>query len=89
MNIYRVTPDQEAESVAYLCDDEWLLWPQIEALASWLEHSTVALQTAEYVADVGFCWRRDASAGGPVFEPAAMRRMAEILNIWSSHPPTP
>jgi hypothetical protein len=79
VNIYRVTPDgQENEEIAWLCDDVWLLWPQIEALSAWLEHSTGTLQPAEYVADVGFCWRRDASAGGPVLEPVAMGRMAEL-----------
>lgn len=79
VNIYKVTAeDQEDEEIAWLCDGEWLLWPQIEALAAWLEQSTGTLQPAEYVADVGFCWRRDASCGGPVLEPTAMRRMADL-----------
>jgi hypothetical protein len=79
VNIYQVTPaDQKNEAIAWLCDGEWLLWPQIEALSVWLEQSSAALPPAEYVADVGFCWRRDASAGGPVLAPAALRRMAEL-----------
>jgi hypothetical protein len=79
VNIYRVTPgDQENEKIAWLCDDEWLLRPQIEALSAWLEQSGASLPPDEYVADVGFCWRRDACGGGPVLDPSAMRRMAEI-----------
>ena len=79
VNIYRVTPDdQESEEIAWLCEGEWLLWPQIEELSAWLELSAASLQPAEYVADVGFCCRRDASSGGPTLEPAAMRRMAEL-----------
>ena len=79
VNIYRVTPeDQDSEEIAWLCDGEWLLWAQIEALSTWLAESSSTLQPGEYVADIGFGWRRDASAGGPVLEPAAMRRMAEL-----------
>lgn len=79
INIYRVTPgDQDNEEIAWLCDDEWEIAPQIEALSTWLASNSSMLQSGEYVADVGFGWRRDASSGGPVLEPAAMRRMAEL-----------
>lgn len=80
VNIYRVTPENAKgdKHIALLCDDEWLLCSQLEALSAWLEQSTASLQPAEYVADVGFCWRRDASGGGSVLEPTAMRRMVEL-----------
>jgi hypothetical protein len=79
VNIYKVTPDdQDNEEIAWLCDDEWQISPQIAALSTWLELNSSMLQPGEYVADVGFGWRRDASAGGPVLEPVAMRRMAEL-----------
>jgi hypothetical protein len=79
VNIYRVTPDnQENEEIAWLCDDEWLLWPQVEALAKWLQERSAGLPQGEYVADIGFCWRRDASAGGPVLEPETLRRLADV-----------
>jgi hypothetical protein len=82
VNIYRLTPDdQENEEVAWLCDDVWLIRPQIEALSTWLEQSSATLQPADYIADVGFQWRRDALAGGPVLDPTAMRRMAD-LGMW-------
>ena len=44
----------------------------------WLEQTGARLPAAQYVADVGFCWRRNANAGGPVLEPKTMRRMAEL-----------
>jgi hypothetical protein len=79
VNIYRVTPEgQKNESLAWLCDGEWLLSPQIDALSAWLEQTGATLPVAEYVADVGFCWRRRASGGGPVLEPTTMRRMADL-----------
>lgn len=79
VNIYRETPDeQEIDYIASLCDGEWELAPQIEALSLWLEQTSVELPSAEYVADIGFCWRRDAATGGGVLEPAAMRRMADL-----------
>ena len=79
VNIYRVTPDEEEnEEIAFLCDDQWLLWQQIEALSAWLDESGARLPPAEYVADVGFCWRRDAASGGPVIAAVTLRRMGEI-----------
>ena len=79
VNIYRVTPKGESdEEVAWLCDDEWLLSPQVDALSKWLEDCGAALQAGEYIADIGFCWRRSASAGGPVLASATMKRMVEL-----------
>lgn len=79
VNIYKVTPEGEKnDSIAWLCDDEWLLWPQIDALTTWIAENAATLPPAEYVADVGFCWRRNALSGGPVLEPDMMRRMADI-----------
>ena len=79
VNIYRAMPQgQKDEQIALLCEDEWFLSPQIAALREWLETSEAALPVADYVADVGFCWRRDAGSGGPVLAPTAMRRMADI-----------
>src|SRR5690349_17114748 len=79
VNIYRVTPEgQKNERVAWLCDDEWKLTPQSEALAAWLQGEGSRLEPARYVADIGFSWRRDACAGGPAFSPATLRQMAEL-----------
>jgi hypothetical protein len=79
VNIYRVGPEGlKNERIAWLCDGEWHLKPQIEALSAWLSDGGSNLEPAEYVADVGFSWRRDALAGGPILEPRALRRMADL-----------
>ena len=79
VSIYRVAQaGQRNERIAWLCDGEWLLGPQIDTLSMWLEQTGARLPAAQYVADVGFCWRRNANAGGPVLEPKTMRRMAEL-----------
>lgn len=78
VNIYRSTSDKlENEKIAWLCNGEWELAPQIEGLSKWLEQTDAVLMPAEYIADVGFCWRRNAG-GGAVLEPEAMRRMADL-----------
>ena len=79
VNIFRVTPDgQVNEPIAWLCDGEWTLTPQVEALCIWLAEVGSALPPAEYVADVGFRWRRNAMSGGPVLEAGDMGRMAAL-----------
>jgi hypothetical protein len=79
VNIYRVTSDDKPnEAVAWLCDGDWLISSQVDALAEWLNRDGSGLPKGKYVADIGFCWRRDASAGGPVLDVATMRRMVDI-----------
>jgi len=79
VNIYRVTPDgQENEPIAWLCDDEWRLTPQSEALTAWLQAEGAKLQPDCYVANIGFHWRRDALSGGPAFSPETLRQMADL-----------
>lgn len=79
INIYRVTPEgQKNEPVAWLCDDEWRLTPQSEALSAWLCTDAAKLEPGRYVANIGFCWRRDASSGGPAFASETLRRMGDL-----------
>jgi len=79
VNIYRVTPDgQKNERVAWLCEGEWRLTPQSEALSAWLQGEGARLSPDRYVANIGFSWRRDACSGGPAFEPETLRRMADL-----------
>jgi hypothetical protein len=79
VNIIRITPEgQKNESIAWLCDNEWRLTPQSEALTAWLETHATKLPPAEYVADIGFSWRRDAMSGGPAFSPDTLRQMADL-----------
>ena len=85
--IYRKFPedDRDVEDVAWLCGEEWELGPQVYALQEWLSASGRAMQPAEYVADIGFKWRRDGGSGGPVLEPPAMRIAADIgMSIYFS-----
>jgi hypothetical protein len=79
VNIYRVTPEgQKNEPVAWLCDDEWKLTPQSEALSAWLSTDAAKLEPGKYVANIGFSWRRDACSGGPAFTPETLRQMADL-----------
>lgn len=79
VNIYRVTPEgQENEHIAWLCDDNWKLPDQAEALAAWLKEHRATLKPDEYVADIGFTPRADALGGGAAIHPEMMRTMANL-----------
>ena len=79
---------RDIEDLARLCDEVWELGPQVDALQEWLSESGRALPLVEYVANIYFKWRRDASSGGPVLEPSAMRIAADIgMSIYFSEFP--
>ena len=79
VNIYRVTPEgQKNERIAWLCDDNWRLPDQAEALEAWLAANRATLKPDEYVADIGFTQREDASGGGAAISPEMMRTMADL-----------
>jgi hypothetical protein len=79
VKIYRVTPEgQQNERVAWLCEDNWRLPDQAEALEAWLAANHAILKPGEYVADIGFRPREDASGGGAAFSPQMMRTMADL-----------
>ncbi len=79
ISIYRVTPEgQKNEEVAWLCDDCWRLPEQGKALVAWLDEHTTGLPAAEYVADIGFTPREDATGGGAALPPASLRQMADL-----------
>ena len=79
MNIYRVTPEgQKNERLAWLCDDNWRLPDQAEALEAWLAANRATLKPDEYVADIGFTQREDALGGGAAISPEMMRTMADL-----------
>jgi hypothetical protein len=67
------TPTRE---VAWLCDGEWDLAPQLAALESWLLDHAAELPPSDYVADVGFAARRNARGGGA----ALGSRMAGLMS---------
>jgi hypothetical protein len=68
----------EHDQIAWLCDGDWDLSNQVEALNLWLEENGDSLPVGSYVADIGFCWRRDAGGGGAVLLPKAMKKMSDI-----------
>ena len=76
ISIRRITPQGEENiSLAWLGDGEWSLPPQIELLDSWIDANAQELPPGEYVADVGFCWRRDAAGGGSSLGPDVLKKM--------------
>jgi hypothetical protein len=77
INIYRDNTS-EHDKIAWLCDGGWDLAEQVDTLTFWLEENGKNLLTGSYVADIGFCWRRDARGGGAVLPPNAMKMMSDI-----------
>src|ERR1041384_5771230 len=78
VNIYRVTPEgQKNERVAWLCDDNWRLPDQAEALEAWLVQNGTSLKPDDYVANFGFIPREGALGGGASISPEMMRTMAD------------
>ena len=76
INIY--IQDDSWERVAWLCDDNWRLPDQVEALEMWLDENRTAMKSGRYIADIGFCVRKDASGGGAAISPDMMRTMADL-----------
>jgi hypothetical protein len=68
----------KGERIAWLCDDDWRLPDQSEALECWLRENKSKLTPGEYVADIGFHMREDALGGGAAFSPEALRIMGEL-----------
>ena len=89
IRIDKVLPDgQENEEIAWLCDDEWLLGVQVDELIRWMGEVGSKLPPDEYVADIGFCWRKSAMSGGPVIEAPVLQQMGEIgLSLYFSEYP--
>lgn len=90
INIYRVTPEgQKNERIAWLCDGNWRLPDQAEALEAWLLEHCGTLKPDEYVADIGFAIREDASGGGAAILPEMMRTMADLgMSLFLSEYPS-
>ena len=79
ISIRRIMPqDEENISLAWLGDGEWSLPPQIELLESWIDANAQDLPPGDYVADVGFCWRRDAGGGGSALGPKVLMKMGNV-----------
>ncbi len=70
--------DKHNNEVAWLCDEQWELPAQIEALEQWLLQDGKELQKGSYVADIGFSPRPGASGGGGVVSLAALQVMVSV-----------
>jgi hypothetical protein len=77
ITIYRDSTPED-QDITCLCNEDWNLSSQIEALTMWLETTGSNLPVGAYIADIGFCCRKGASGGGAVLAPDAMKRMADI-----------
>jgi hypothetical protein len=79
ISISRITPEgQDNEEIAWLCDGNWQLSVQTEALEAWLAEHSATLQPDDYIADIGFKMRHDACGGGAAISPDMMRTMAAL-----------
>lgn len=90
VNIYRVaTEDQQHERIAWLCDGNWRLPDQAEALKFWLTEHSSSLEPGVYIADIGFAPREDALGGGAAISPEMLRTMADLgMSLFlSEYPP--
>lgn len=72
--IIRRTVNQRFEKYAEIASNSWDLRTEIEALEEWLIANARSLDTSfEWIADVGFTVRLDATGGGPPLTKRLMR----------------
>ncbi len=74
INIYK---QNSTDRIAWLCDDIWDLPNQISELEKWLIENSKNLPKAEYVIDIAFDIRPDATGGGSVISLELMKLMLE------------
>lgn len=76
MPIYIYRLDEKQTPITTLCPDTWRLPEQIEALRTWVTRRRKK-EPLGCIADVGFCWRKDAGGGGSSLTPEIMKRLAD------------
>jgi hypothetical protein len=81
MPIVTYRTKQPSEKLACLCDDSWELPIQISELEKWLDENKNKITPDDYVADIGFTQRNDASGGGAAISPESMGIMAKY-GMW-------
>lgn len=74
INIYN---ENTADRITWLCEDIWDLPSQIVELEKWLIENHNTIPKADYVIDIGFSIRPDASGGGSVINSKLMQLMAD------------
>lgn len=74
INIYK---QNSKNRIAWLCDDIWELPNQISELEKWLIENSKSLPKSNYVIDIGFDVRPNATGGGSVISLRLMKLMSE------------
>lgn len=86
INIYI---EDSREKLEWLCDEDWDLPTQIDALETWLMNKGKKLEPSKYVADIGFDIRKDATGGGAVLNSESMSIMGKIgMDVYFSEYPS-
>ena len=75
INIYK---EESFETIKYLCDEDWDLPTQMDALEKWLISEGKKLPKGKYVADIGFGIRKDANGGGAILNSIIIKILNEI-----------
>ena len=86
INIYN---QKNIEKIAWLCDDDWELPSQIYELEEWLKKNESNIPPGDYVADIGFDIRKDATGGGGVLTIKSMAIMIKLgIELYLSEYPS-
>jgi hypothetical protein len=81
--------EESGEELDWLCNDIWDLPNQIDALEKWLDTKGGNLVPSEYVADIAFDIRKDATGGGGVLKSKSMKIMGMIgMDVYFSEYPS-
>ena len=75
INIYEF---KTKDVIKYLCEETWSLPNQVEELETWLIENYKKIPKGEYVADIGFEIRKNASGGGAVLSKETMKIIVEL-----------
>ncbi|MGJ8716609.1 MAG: hypothetical protein ACSHXG_16035 [Maribacter stanieri] len=75
INIYI---EDSGEKLEWLCNEDWDLPTQIDALETWLMNKGKNLEPSKYVANIGFDIRKDTTGGGGVLNSESMKIMGKI-----------
>ena len=74
----KITREPGNEELAWLCDDEWHLPEQLEALENWLVKEGSEIEKGYYAADIGYSPRPGAAGGGGKVSHRAMEIMLAV-----------
>lgn len=85
INIYK---EESYETIALVSENNWDLPNQIDDFEKWLFSIGKYLPKGNYVADIGFDIRKDASGGGAVINLKMIKILAKIgMEIYLSEYP--